>query len=31
VVLADDGTPIEVADADVDERDSFRTPAAQLP
>jgi catechol 2,3-dioxygenase len=31
VVLADDGTPIEIADANVDERDSFRTPAAQLP
>jgi 3,4-dihydroxyphenylacetate 2,3-dioxygenase len=31
VVLADDGTPLEIADADVDERDSFRTPVAQLP
>ena len=31
VVLADDGSPIEIVDADVDERDSFRTQVAQLP
>jgi catechol 2,3-dioxygenase len=31
VVLADDGSPIELLDADVDERDSFRTQVAQLP
>jgi hypothetical protein len=31
VVLADDGSPIEVLDADVDERDAFRAPVAQLP
>ena len=31
VVLGRDGTPVEVADADVDERDSFRAQVAQLP
>jgi catechol 2,3-dioxygenase len=31
VVLADDGSPIETMEADVDERDSFRTQVAQLP
>jgi 3,4-dihydroxyphenylacetate 2,3-dioxygenase len=30
LVLADDGTPIQVGTADVDERDSFRTEVAQL-
>jgi catechol 2,3-dioxygenase len=31
VVLADDGSPIEVLDADVDERDAFRAQVAELP
>jgi catechol 2,3-dioxygenase len=31
VVLADDGSPLDIAEADVDERDSFRARVVQLP